>query len=202
MAVNLQKGQKINLKKESGQALSKVMVGLGWDPIESSGKSSGFFSSLKKVIMGIDCDAAVLLCQDGKIQEKGDVVSFLNLKHNSGAVKHMGDNLTGEGDGDDEQIFVDLNKIPAKYDKLVFVVNVFGAKLKKQHFGMIKNAFIRIVDDKGNEFCRYELSEKYDGMTAMIFGEIYRHNGEWKFNAIGKATKDGDLNDVVKRYIY
>ena len=152
--------------------------------------------------MGIDCDAAVLLCQDGKIQEKGDVVSFLNLEHNSGAVKHMGDNLTGEGDGDDEQIFVDLNKIPAKYDKLVFVVNVFGAKLKKQHFGMIKNAFIRIVDDKGNEFCRYELSEKYDGMTAMIFGEIYRHNGEWKFNAIGKATKDGDLNDVVKRYIY
>ena len=156
---------------------------------------------MKKVVFGIDCDAAVLLCQNGKVQKKGDVVSFLNLKHSSGAVQHMGDNLTGEGEGDDEQIFIDLSKIPSEYDKLIFVVNIFGAKLKKQHFGMIKNAFIRIVDDSDNEFCRYELSERYDGMTAMIFGEIYRHNGEWKFNAIGQATQDGDLNDVVKRYI-
>ena len=201
MAVNLQKGQKVNLMKDSGQTLGKVMIGLGWDPIESSGSGGGFLSSLKKIIIGIDCDAAVLLCQNGKVEAKGDVVSFLNLKHSSGAVQHMGDNLTGEGDGDDEQIFVDLNKVPDKYDKLVFVVNVFGAKLKKQHFGMIKNAYIRIVDDNGKEFCRYELSENYSGMTAMIFGEIYRHNGEWKFNAIGQGTEDGDLNDVVKRYI-
>ena len=201
MAVNLQKGQKVNLKKNNGQNLKKVMIGLGWDPVDSAGNSGGFFSSLKKVVFGIDCDAAVLLCQNGKVQKKGDVVSFLNLKHSSGAVQHMGDNLTGEGEGDDEQIFIDLSKIPSEYDKLIFVVNIFGAKLKKQHFGMIKNAFIRIVDDSDNEFCRYELSERYDGMTAMIFGEIYRHNGEWKFNAIGQATQDGDLNDVVKRYI-
>lgn len=201
MAVNLQKGQKVNLTKDNGQKLRKVMIGLGWDPAEEERKSGGFFSSLKKVIFGIDCDAAVLLCRNGKIEAKGDVVSFLNLKHSSGAVQHMGDNLTGEGEGDDEQIFVDMDKVPNEYDKLVFVVNIFGAKLKKQHFGMIKNAFIRIVDDSGKEFCRYELSENYDGMTAMIFGEIYQHNGEWKFNAIGQATQDGDLDDVVKRYI-
>lgn len=187
--------------KDSGQTLGKVMIGLGWDPIESSGRGGGFLSSLKKIIIGIDCDAAVLLCQNGKVEAKGDVVSFLNLKHSSGAVQHMGDNLTGEGDGDDEQIFVDLDKVPDRYDKLVFVVNVFGAKLKKQHFGMIKNAYIRIVDDNGKEFCRYELSENYSGMIAMIFGGIYRHNDEWKINAIGQGTTDGDLNDVAKRYI-
>ena len=201
MIANIQKGQKVTLKKDSGQALSKVMIGLGWDSVEQSGNYDGLFSSLKKVIWGIDCDAAVLLCQNGKIQAKGDVVSFLNLKHISGAVQHMGDNLTGEGEGDDEQIFINLSKIPDKYDKLVFVVNVFGAKLKKQHFGMIRKAYIRIVDNDNNEFCRYELSEGYDGMTAMIFGEIFRSNNEWKFNAIGKGTADGDLNDVVKRYI-
>ena len=91
--------------------------------------------------------------------------------------------------------------MPADYDKLVFVVNIYKAESRKQHFGMIKNAFIRIVDDKGTEFCRYDLSEKYDGMTAMIFGEIYRHKGEWKFNAIGQATKDGDLGLLAKRYL-
>lgn len=201
MVVDLKKGQKVDLIKENGQALSKVMIGLGWDPVEQSDNNDGLFSSLKKVIFGIDCDAAVLLCQNGKIQAKGDVVSFLNLKHVSGAVQHMGDNLTGEGKGDDEQIFINLSKLPDKYDKLVFVVNVFGAKLKKQHFGMIRKAYIRIVDNDNNEFCRYELSEGYDGMTAMIFGEIFRSNNEWKFNAIGKGTTDGDLNDVVKRYI-
>ena len=201
MAVNLQKGQKVNLKKDNGQALGKVMIGLGWDPIESSGGGGGFFSSL----FGgggadIDCDASALLCQGGKVVTVDDVVYFGNLEHGSNAVKHMGDNLTGEGEGDDEQIFVDLNRVPEQYDKIVFVVNIYKAESRKQHFGMIKNAFIRIVDDHNKEFCRYDLSEKYDGMTAMVFGEIYRYKGEWKFNAIGQPTKDPDLQSLIRRY--
>ena len=200
MAVNLQKGQKVNLKKDNGQALGRVMIGLGWDPIEK-GASGGFLSSLFGSNDNIDCDASVILLQGGNLKDNADIVYFGNLKHSSGAVRHMGDNLTGDGDGDDEQVFVDLNAVPANYDKLVFVVNIYQAMKRKQHFGMIKNAFIRIVDDSGKEFCRYDLSEKYVGMTAMIFGEIYRHNGEWKFNAIGQATKDGDLGTMAKRYL-
>ena len=200
MAVNLQKGQKVNLKKDNGQALGKVMIGLGCDPIDADKGGGGFLSSLfGGGSADIDCDASVLLCQGGKVHSIDDVVYFGNLKHGSGAVKHMGDNLTGEGDGDDEQIFVDLNSVPSQFDKLVFVVNIYKAESRKQHFGMIRNAFIRIVDDNNKEFCRYNLSEKYEGMTAMIFGEIYRHNGEWKFNAIGQATKD-DLQSLIKRY--
>ena len=200
MAVNLQKGQKVNLKKDNGQALGKVMIGLGWDPMEQ--KSGGFLSSIfGSKNDNIDCDASVIMLQNGKLLAQNDLVYFGNLQHSSGAVRHMGDNLTGEGDGDDEQVFVDLDAVPADYDKLVFVVNIYKAESRKQHFGMIKNAFIRIVDDKGTEFCRYDLSEKYDGMTAMIFGEIYRYKGEWKFNAIGQATKDGDLVLLAKRYL-
>ena len=200
MAVNLQKGQKVNLKKDNGQALGKVMIGLGWDPIEKS-SGGGFLSSIFGSSDDIDCDASVILLQGGKLRDKDDLVYFGHLKHSSGAVQHMGDNLTGEGEGDDEQVFVDLNSVPANYDKLVFVVNIFKAESRKQHFGMIKNAFIRIVDNKGKEFCRYDLSEKFEGMTAMIFGEIYRYNGEWKFNAIGQPTKDGDLGALAKRYM-
>ena len=201
MSVNLQKGQKVNLKKSDGQALSRIRVGLGWDPVEQ--KSSGFFGS----IFGgggtpdIDCDASVIVCQGGRLAGKGDVVYFGNLKHSSGAIVHTGDNLTGEGDGDDEQILVDLTAVPADYDKLVFVVNIYDCESRKQDFGMIANAFIRICDERtGEEFCRYNLSESYAGMTAMIFGEIYRHNGEWKFNAIGQGTKDISLNQVKMRY--
>ena len=201
MSVNLQKGQKVNLKKSDGQALSRIRVGLGWDPVEQ--KSSGFFGS----IFGgggtpdIDCDASVIVCQGGRLAGKGDVVYFGNLKHSSGAIVHTGDNLTGDGDGDDEQILVDLTAVPAVYDKLVFVVNIYDCKSRKQDFGMIANAFIRICDERtGEEFCRYNLSESYAGMTAMIFGEIYRYNGEWKFNAIGQGTKDISLNQVKRRY--
>ena len=201
MSVNLQKGQKVNLKKSDGQALSRIRVGLGWDPVEQ--KSSGFFGS----IFGgggtpdIDCDASVIVCQGGRLAGKGDVVYFGNLKHSSGAIVHTGDNLTGDGEGDDEQILVDLTAVPAVYDKLVFVVNIYDCKSRKQDFGMIANAFIRICDERtGEEFCRYNLSESYAGMTAMIFGEIYRHSGEWKFNAIGQGTKDISLNQVKMRY--
>ncbi|MBO6179852.1 MAG: TerD family protein [Selenomonadaceae bacterium] len=201
MAVNLQKGQKVNLKKDSGEALGRVCVGLGWDPAEEK-KSGGFFSSM----FGgggadIDCDASVFMLQGGKLMGSEDIVYFGNLAHSSGSVRHMGDNLTGDGDGDDEQVIVDLSKVPQKYDKIVFVVNIYKAAERKQHFGMIANAFIRIVDDKGKEFCKFNLSEKYDAMTALVFGEIYRHNGEWKFNAIGQPTKDEGLEGLARRYM-
>ena len=113
----------------------------------------------------------------------------------------MGDNLTGAGEGDDEQIVVDLDKIPPQYDRIVVIVNIYHALQKNQHFGMIQNAFIRLVDARNNkEICRYNLTESYPGITAMVFGEIYRHNGEWKFNAIGQGTNDGSISDVAKRY--
>ena len=114
----------------------------------------------------------------------------------------MGDNLTGEGDGDDEQILIELSRVPQEYDKIVIVVNIYSAVQRKQHFGMIRNAFIRIVDGSTNkEMCKYDLTENYSGMTAMIFGEIYRHNGEWKFGAIGQGTKDTSIGDLCRRYV-
>ena len=200
MGVNLQKGQKVNLKKSDGQALSRIRIGLGWDPVEQ--KKGGLFGSIfGGSAPDIDCDASVIVCKGGRLSGKGDVVYFGNLKHSSGAIVHTGDNLTGEGDGDDEQILVDLTAVPQDYDKLVFVVNIYDCESRKQDFGMIANAFIRICDERtGEEFCRYNLSESYAGMTAMIFGEIYRHNGEWKFNAIGQGTKDKGLNELARRY--
>ena len=114
----------------------------------------------------------------------------------------MGDNLTGAGEGDDEQILVDLSRIPAEYDRIVMVVNIYQAVQRKQHFGIIQNAFIRLVDQRNNaEMCKYNLTDDYSGMTALIFGEIYRHNGEWKFNAIGQATTDPGLGELANRYI-
>ena len=129
------------------------------------------------------------------------MVYFGNLKHKSGTVNHMGDNLTGAGDGDDEQIVIDLSKVPEQYDKIEIVVNIYQAVQRKQHFGMIENAFIRLVDARNNnEICKYNLTENYSGMTAMIFGEVYRHNGEWKFNAIGNGTTDPGLTELCRRY--
>ncbi len=201
MGVNLQKGQKVNLKKADGQALSRIRVGLGWDPVEQEKKGGLFGAIFGGSAPDIDCDASVIVCQGGRLASRDDVVYFGNLKHSSGAIRHTGDNLTGEGEGDDEQILVDLTAVPAAYDKLVFVVNIYDCQSRKQDFGMIANAFIRICDENtGEEFCRYNLSESYAGMTAMIFGEIYRYNGEWKFNAIGQGTKDTGLNDLAKRY--
>ena len=201
MGVNLQKGQKVNLKKSDGQALSRIRIGLGWDPVKQEKKGGLFGSIFGGSAPDIDCDASVIVCKGGRLSGKKDVVYFGNLKHPSGAIVHTGDNLTGEGDGDDEQILVDLTAVPQDYDKLVFVVNIYDCESRKQDFGMIANAFIRICDERtGEEFCRYNLSESYAGMTAMIFGEIYRHNGEWKFNAIGQGTTDTGLNALAKRY--
>lgn len=199
MSISLQKGQKVSLTKESA-GLTNVLVGLGWDAAETGKK--GFFSSLLgSAPADIDCDATAILLKDGKFCDKSDVVYFGNLQHKSGTVRHMGDNLTGDGDGDDEQILIDLSKVPAEYDRIVIVVNIYDCIKRKQEFGMIKNAFIRIVDGKTNrEMCKYNLSDNYSGMTAMIFGEIYRHKGEWKFNAIGQGTTDTNIGELCRRY--
>lgn len=194
MSISLQKGQKVSLSKDNA-GLSNVMIGLGWDEVKRKG---GLFS-LKP--QAVDCDASALLLQNGHLVDKKDIVFFGNLQHPSNTVRHMGDNLTGAGDGDDEQILVDLAGIPAQYDRIVLVVNIYQAVQRKQHFGMIQNAFIRLVDARNNtEMCRYNLTEDYSGMTAMIFGEVYRHNGEWKFNAIGQGTNDPGLGELVNRY--
>ena len=190
MAINLQKGQKIDLSKGSS-GLSHIMVGLGWDEVERF--TGGFFGLFKSKQEEIDCDASVVVCgADGKIMRNEDGLIFYNhLEHSSGAIIHQGDNLTGGGDGDDEQIYVNLKTMPSNIHRLVFVVNIYDANIKKQHFGMVKNAFIRLVDtDKKTEICRFNLSDNYDGMTGLVVGEIYRHNGQWKFNAIGRSVKE------------
>lgn len=196
MSVNLQKGQKVDLTK-GNTGLKTILVGLGWD--EAPRKFS-LFSKHED----IDCDASALLisAQTGKLNGPVDVVYFGNLTHQTGAVHHMGDNLTGAGDGDDEQIMVDLPNIPANIDKLVFVVNIYDANVRHQHFGLIRNAFIRLVDlSTQKEICRFNLSDDYSGRTGLVVGEIYRHNGEWKFNAIGQGvTEASRLAELVRLY--
>lgn len=201
MSISLQKGQKVSLSKESA-GLAKVTVGLGWDEAPKASKG-GLLGALFGGGGGqsIDCDASALLLQDGKLVSKGDIVYYRNLNHSSGTVTHMGDNLTGEGDGDDEQIVLDLASIPSKYDRIVIVVNIYQAVNRNQHFGMIKNAFVRIVDQRNNqELCRYNLTEDYSGQLAMVFGEVYRKDGEWKFNAIGQGTQDAGLDALANRF--
>ena len=195
MSISLQKGQKVSLSKDNA-GLSTIIVGLGWDEVQQA--KGGFFSPKPAPI---DCDATAFLLKNGRLSDKSDIVYFGNLTHVTGTVRHMGDNLTGAGEGDDEQIMIDLAKVPEVYDKIVFVVNIYEADKRRQHFGMIRNAFIRLVDQRNNkEMCKYNLSENYEGMTAMIFGEVYRYNGEWKFNAIGQATKDLGIGDLARRY--
>ena len=206
MSVSLQKGQKVNLSKDNA-GLAKVIVGLGWDEAKpSGGGGGGFFATLfgggaATTHQAIDCDASAIMLKNGKFVDRTDLVYFGNLKHKSGTVNHMGDNLTGEGEGDDEQIVIDLSRVPAEYDKIVIVVNIYQAVQRKQHFGMIENAFIRLVDARNTkEMCKYNLTENYSGMTAMIFGEIYRHNGEWKFNAMGNGTTDPGIGELCRRF--
>lgn len=197
MSVNLQKGQKVSLTKDNA-GLSNVIVGLGWDEVKQGGVM-GLFS---KKAQDIDCDASAIMLRNGKFVDKNDLVYFGNLRHGSGTVMHMGDNLTGAGEGDDEQIIIDLSRVPQDYDRIVIVVNIYQAIKRHQHFGMIGNAFIRLVDGRNNtEMCKYNLTENYSGMTAMIFGEIYRHNGEWKFSAVGQGTNDTGLQELCNRFI-
>lgn len=195
MSISLQKGQKVSLSKDNA-GLSKVVIGLGWDEVK---QSRGLFAPKPQPI---DCDASAILLQNGKLVGKKDLVYFGNLRHSSGAVQHMGDNLTGAGDGDDEQIVVELQKLPAEFDRIVIVVNIYESVARKQHFGLIKNAFIRLVDARTNsEMYKYNLTEDYTGKTAMIFGEVYRHDGEWKFSAVGQGTNDPGLGELIKKYM-
>lgn len=210
MGINLQKGQKIDLTK-GGAGLTGVMVGLGWDEAapqqQSSGGFLGLFKSQPQQTPDIDCDAsAILLNADGKLvgtDAKSSCVYFGNLRHWSDAIIHQGDNLDGKGEGDDEQIFVDLPRVPQEIQKIVFVVNIYDANVKGQHFGMIQNAFIRLVNLANNsEICKFNLSENYYGMTGMVVGEIYRYNGEWKFNAIGQPVKEASrLQSLLNLYM-
>lgn len=200
MAINLQKGQRINLTKED-PSLSLMTIGLGWDPVQQGGK--GLFAKLKSGNIDMDCDASVfMLNSNGKIDNKKDIIYFGNLKSECGSVVHTGDNLTGEGEGDDEQLILDLSKVPQRIQKLVFVVNIYDCVRRKQHFGLVENCFIRIVNNKnGSEILRYNLSDNYSGNTALTVAEIYRQNNEWKFGAIGQGTNDTSLNNMVKNYL-
>ncbi len=192
MAISLAKGQKISLTKES-TGLRNVKIGLGWDAVKK-----GFFSRKKD----IDCDASVIMLgADGKLKSNEDIVYYGNLCHKSGSIKSQGDNRTGAGEGDDEQILIVLDSVPEEYEKLEFVVTIYEAKERQQNFGLINNAYIRVIDaDKNIEICRFALTDDYSGMTAMIFGEMYRHNNEWKFNAIGQGTWDGSISEMAKRF--
>lgn len=178
--ISLFKGQKIDLTKGNPK-LSKILIGLGWDT--------------KKYDGGFDFDldaAAFLLGANGKVQSDYDFVFYNNLTHSSGAVQHMGDNLTGAGDGDDEQIKIDLSKVPANIDKIAFTVTIHEADSRRQNFGQVSNAFIRIVDESnGKELIRYDLGEDFSVETAVVVGELYRQGAEWKFNAIGSGFKGG-----------
>ena len=195
MSISLKKGQKVSLSKESGERLSNVIVGLGWDE-----------APVKKKLFGpkpepIDCDASAFALIGGKIVDKSDIVYFGHLTHKTNCIVHMGDNLTGEGNGDDEQIMIDLAMLPPEYDKIIIVVNIFQARARNQHFGMIQNAYIRIEDGMTHkEFCRYNLTDDYSGSTALVFGEVYRRGNEWKFNAIGQGTTDNSIDELAKKY--
>ncbi|MFQ3544106.1 TerD family protein [Halobacillus rhizosphaerae] len=200
MAISLQKGQRIDLTKGNA-GLSKIMVGLGWDPVQSKG--GGILGNLfGSGAPEIDCDASVLMLEDDKFKDNKSLIYFGNLNSKDGSIKHTGDNLTGEGEGDDEQILVDLDKVPASVNKLVFVVNIYDAVKRKQDFGMIKNAFIRVVDNANRkELLKFNLTDNYAGKTTLVVSEIYRQENEWKFAAIGNGTNDRGLKEIVQHYV-
>lgn len=188
MPVSLQKGQKVDLTK-GNPGLKRIMVGLGWDVNQYDGGAD------------FDLDAsAFLLGENGKVAKDEDFVFYGNLAHESQAVVHQGDNLTGEGDGDDEQIEVDLSKVPASVSRIAFTVTIYDAETRRQNFGQVSNAFIRIVDEvSGSEIIRYDLGEDFSIETALVVGELYRHGGEWKFNAIGSGFAGG-LAALCRQY--
>ena len=180
MAINLTKGQKVDLTK-GNPGLKKLMVGLGWD-VNAFDSGADF-----------DLDAAAFMLGDnGRCPTEKEFIFYGNLTHPSESIKHMGDNLTGEGEGDDEQIFVDLTKIPANVSKVAFTVTIYEAESRGQNFGQVSHSFIRIVDEStGQELIHYDLGEDFSIETAVVVGELYKHNGEWKFNAIGSGFQGG-----------
>lgn len=202
MAINLQKGQRVDLTK-GNPGLSKILVGLGWDPVQNRG-GGGLLGSLFGGGGGanIDCDASVIMLgENDKIKSNNDVIYFGNLKSKDGSVQHTGDNLTGDGDGDDEQVLIDLTRVPSTVQKLVFIVNIYDCVKRKQHFGMIQNAFIRVVNSTNNqEIIHFNLTDDYNGKTSLVVGEIYRNGTDWKFAAVGTGTTASGLADVVRSY--
>ncbi|BBP69396.1 tellurium resistance protein TerD [Pseudomonas sp. Seg1] len=179
MALTLQKGANLSLTK-TDPSLSKILVGLGWDPRATDGAE-------------FDLDAsALLLGANGKVRSEADFIFYNQLKSLDGSVEHTGDNRTGAGDGDDEVIKVDLSRVPADVEKVVFVVTIHDAESRKQSFGQVGGSFIRVVNDVTSaEVVRYDLAEDASTETAMVFAELYRHNGEWKFRAVGQGYAGG-----------
>ncbi|MEH1941332.1 MAG: TerD family protein [Nostoc sp.] len=199
MGINLQKGQHISLTKEA-PGLTKLMCGLGWDVAKRSG--SGFFGAFSNT-QDCDLDASVIcLDQKGKITDISNLIYFANLSHKSGAITHLGDNLTGAGSGDDEQIIVDLTRLPKEIVKLVFAVNIYDCIARKQEFTQVQNAFVRLVNTSNNqEVAKYHLSgSEYKGMTGMVMAEIYNHNNEWKMAAIGNGINVNGLEGLMRVY--
>ena len=180
MAVSLKKGQKVDLTK-TNPGLKEVLIGLGWDTNKYDGGSD------------FDLDAAAFLLNGtGKVNSDDDFIFYQNLKHASGSVEHLGDNLTGAGEGDDEEIIVDLGKVPENVERIDFTVTIYEAEERKQNFGQVENAFIRVVNKATNEeLIRYDLGEDFSIETAVVIGELYRNKGEWKFNAIGSGFGGG-----------
>ncbi len=187
MGVSLSKGGNISLTKEA-PGLTAVTVGLGWDVRSTTGTD-------------FDLDAsAILVDAAGKVTGDKDFVFFNNLQSADGSVKHLGDNLTGEGEGDDEQVNVDLAAVPAGVDKIVFPVSIYDGDKRSQSFGQVRNAFIRVVNQAGGaEIARYDLSEDASTETAMVFGELYRSSGDWKFRAVGQGYASG-LSGIAKDF--
>ena len=180
MPISLKKGQKVSLTK-GNPGLKNVVVGLGWD---TNAYDTG---------ADFDLDAAAFCLTDsGKVSGQNDFVFFGNLNHQSGAISHLGDNLTGAGDGDDEQIKIDLSRVPAEITKIAFTVTIYEADARRQNFGQVSDAFVRIFDENtGEELLRYDLGEDFSIETAVVFGELYKNGDEWKFNAIGSGYQGG-----------
>lgn len=180
MSVSLKKGNRVSLKKEDGTSLKNITLGLGWDTNRFDGAD-------------FDLDAsAFMLTSNGKVKDENSFIFYNNPDDLAKSVHYTGDNRTGGGDGDDEQIIVDLTKVPEDIEKIAFTVTIDQYEERNQTFGMVDNAFIRIVDnDTGKEEVRYDLTEDYDRESAVVFGELYRHNGGWKFRAVGQGYNGG-----------
>lgn len=205
--ISLSKGEVISLSKmpaidlsKGGHGLKKVCVGLGWDPAMIEKK--GFFGKVTRVPgSSIDCDAFAMLLNNGRIANSEDLIYYGHLRHKNGYIYHTGDNLTGDGDGDDEQIVIDLEHISC--DKIIIAVNIYQGRSRHQHFGMLENAFVRIVDMQGNdELCRFTLDNKYSNEVSVIFGELVRTNGEWNFVARGEAINKDSIAEIAHGYGY
>ena len=180
MPISLKKGQKVSLTK-GNPGLRNVVVGIGWD--------------INAYDTGADYDldaSAFCLTDNGKVSSSDDFIYYGNLNHPSGSVCHLGDNLTGAGDGDDEQIKIDLSKVPANISKVAFTVTIYDADSRRQNFGQVANAFVRIFNEaNGEELLRYDLGEDFSIETAVVFGELYKNGEEWKFNAVGSGFQGG-----------